>query len=367
MENIRILENNNSYLGFEYDKPSIQKYRIKNILDKIFRYNNLSDDLKSLRMTRKDFVLYLTLNDYIPIYKKDLCKCIKNEYKYINIYTMCSNKDNSYWRITKTEYDFANYLLNKGLTSKEKIISFIDLEKKQILEELIKKEEIQKIKQAEKEKIESFDKWILEQLKNYSDKKKINLQKVIFLDLNGRCNLSMRKLLVLIDNIDNPIAKLKLIDMLHNSNIASRKTFEYITGLNLPKTKKEMLLFFERITSDDFKETREYKPRKMLVDKNKKVFYINIDGNFYEALGEPFNICGLDLFITNYSKNEYEINEVKTGVKISQGFTKDEAICNFNNCIKNMGIKELNNRINELIDKYGMSPYYTEKDFKFNC
>lgn len=358
MNDIQILTQHSSYLGFTDNKYSLEKDKIENILDKEKNYMNLIEGEKSTIIARKDFILYLSLTGYIPLHKEMYNK----NYKPISIYTMTLENSDVFWEITKTEYNFAIYIQKNNLVLLDKVYEFLENEKK-ILEK-VKREKILNIEKQEtiKNKVEEdrnkFNDWILNESQIYADETKLYIQKIINLDLLGHYHPNVKKLLVLIDNIDNPLVREKLSQILNTNNFVSKKTFKYITGINLPKSNKEIKNLISNLGYKNFKNPIEYKPSKKLTDSTKKLCYYSINGKFYETLGESFDIDNINLFITYF--DYYSIVEIKTGVLISTGNTKEIAISNFKKNINDFGVENFNKKIEELINEYGLSPYCTQ-------
>lgn len=351
MKDTQILTQHSSYLGFTDNKPSLKKAKIESILNKEVIYKNLIESEKYTIIARKDFILYLSLRGYIPIHKEMYNK----NYKLVSVYTMRSENSNVFWKITKTEYNFAIYIQKNNLVLLDKVYELLQNEKK-ILEK-VEREKILNIKKQEaiKENRNKFDDWVLSESQIYSDETKLYIQKLINLDLLGYYYPSVKKLLVLIDNIDNPLAKEELSQILNTYSFVSKKTFKYITGISLPKSNKEIKNLISNLSYKNFKNPIEYKPSKKLTDSSKKIYYQNINGKFYEILGEPLDIDNINLFITD--SDYYSIFEVKTGILISTGSTKEIAISAFRKNINDFGVENFNKEIEKLINKYGLSPY----------
>ena len=92
-------EKENYCNGFTNRMNPMQKQKIYDILNKKYRYDG------NIR-TRKENTLVYLKNGYNPEVKTFYNK---NKESYV------FNKDNTYLEITKTEYDYATYLLNYGL------------------------------------------------------------------------------------------------------------------------------------------------------------------------------------------------------------------------------------------------------------
>jgi len=179
--------------------------------------------------------------------------------------------------INKTCYDFANYLIDTGLTTFEAVQQQISNEK---IANEIAVQEAARIKEEQETAMENeakaeanYKNWLNEAVEKYgmsvSGNEKILILTEIFQHLaNGFHNRAIR-LLVLIDNIDNPRCRRDIIFCLYNDNVASIKTFEHITGIKLAKTYKERKAQLETITQADYGKPKQYKPRKDLARHKK--------------------------------------------------------------------------------------------------
>ncbi len=85
---INILDKHSSYLGFTYNKPVSMKRKIKRILDKNFRYYDIPKEHLFVITSRKNFILFLTMNNYIPKFIEEKRYTKGNELKKIITYTM---------------------------------------------------------------------------------------------------------------------------------------------------------------------------------------------------------------------------------------------------------------------------------------
>jgi hypothetical protein len=249
-----------SYLGFTDQKTPMQKARAEAALDKPVRFEG---DL----CAKKDFIFRLILSGYNP--KGELVGGQFNvrTYELLNPkmeYRMQRDGESSYYAINKTAYDFACYLLAQNLSSEESAKHFIGAEQERLsrerqeLEAQVQRdmEEEQLARQAEK----AFAAWLQEQAAAYSNQDLMGLMKSVFMSLVG-VSAPNAELLVLIENIDNPMCKQELISRLHNGNPASRKTFECVTGLNLPKTMKGTKSFLSAVSAADYRDATPFKMR----------------------------------------------------------------------------------------------------------
>lgn len=366
-----------NYLGFTDGRKEPGKTRIEDTLDKPCCYNGKSLELgdNNITLKRKEFITRLIQLEYTPKVEKNVITYNKRTYeenKPKTIYSMeRKEKDDitSSWTITKTEYDFALYLIENNLTTEEQVRSYIQKEDEQLAQEEQARLEEEKRLQEEKERQEQekkqFDKWLLSEAIDYKDEAKIKLINDIFLHTVGNeASVNSYKLLVMIDNFDNPKCKEKITSWLHNDNVASIKTFEHITGLRLPRTNKKRLDYINSITSKDFKNMIEFKPRKKSQSKKKlEEFYKGMhtkEGLKYtKCLAEPIIKHGIEMFIKK-EENIYNLSSAECGMILSSGHTKKECLGNLDDVIEKRGIDNVKKIIAEVVEKHGLSPRYEQ-------
>lgn len=359
----------NTYFGFTDNLKPMQKAKVENTLNSLIRYNGSI-------LTEKEFVyIKLSLENAIPeqvenyqYYKKngELSKP-KTDYR-LNFIDPKHNVE-CYSEINKTLYEFACYLLENDFLNEQKVLEYITEEEnrfqaaKQIELERQQKEQEER-ERREQERI-NFKNWLTEQANNYNNTEKLELQKEIFLNEVGTYNTNAIKLLVLIDNFDDPQCKDELREWLAYYNTASLKTFFHITGINLGHTDKAIQERLNNITSKDFQGMIKFKPRKQKEERIEKeiiteTFYIMIPSpspHFEEVTGEAIQKHGLNLFIRE-SNGKYLLSECKSGMLVCSGGTKKEVFDNLKRIIDQYTLEGINKRLNELIDKYGISPKY---------
>lgn len=111
-------ERENLY-GFDDGKTPMQRGKLlKTLLKEFMYYDYKEDGTRTVKtQSRKDFVIHQLKKGYKPSHEKNVKMYSKRAecgYKLIpNYYTLKLN--NSSWDITKTEYDFANYVKEKGI------------------------------------------------------------------------------------------------------------------------------------------------------------------------------------------------------------------------------------------------------------
>lgn len=355
----------NTYLGFTNKFSPMQKTRIENVLDNVKRYDGVIK-------TNKQFIYDELLNGCIPeinenyvTYNRRTGENTKPKTVYI-----IKSKDNSFWTVEKTLHDFAVYIIENNFLDEVKVNTFITAEQDKIENEKRLKEEQETKEKEERERKEKekvdFENWLNIETLNYNDEVKLNLLKEIFLGELGQFGGNSIKLLVLIDNFDNPMCKDAIKSWLGYYNTTSLKVFFHITGIRLGTTDKEIQVRLDNITSKDFTGMIPYKKRAEQKEKEEVeqvIFFKRMRNNeFEECMGEHIKKYGLDLFVSvNRTTGYYTITEGKTGCGVGQGNSKKEAFEQFNNYINRVGIEALNKNIQETIDRNGISPKYREK------
>lgn len=361
-----------NYLGFTDEKKEPGKTRIEDTLDKSYYYNGKSlefGDNKRIILKRKEFIVRVIQLGYTPEIMKNVITYNKRTgepNKPKTEYRMSS--EDSSWTITKTEHDFALYLIENNLTTKEQVNLYIKKEDEQLAQEeqarLEEEKRLQEEKERQKQEEKEFNEWLLSEAINYQDESKIKLMNEIFLHTIGNeASVNSLKLLVMIDNFDNPKCKEKIISWLHNDNIASIKTFEHITGLKLPRTNNKRLEYLNSITSKDFKGQIEFKPRKKSQGKKLEVFYKGMhtkEGLKYtKCLAEPIIKHGIEMFIRK-EESIYNLSSAECGMILTRGYTKKECLDNLDDVIEKRGIDNVKKIIAEVVEKHGLSPRYEQ-------
>lgn len=348
----------NFYYGFLDNKKPLETGKIEKVMDKCFLYDGKA-------LTRKQFIEQCILNNSYVKYEQNVRKWTKNDIKIVpNYYSIHHPGKDYYNEITKTEYDYASYLIDNGYNNKEKMMEYEVIETKRVQEEeeRIKQEKEkaeQERKNKEQEKIQ-FDTWLWEQAQNYPENEKYNILKEIFLSEIGDFYQRSAILLVLIDNIENQNCRDKLKEWLHNGNQASKKVFFHVTGIKLPTTYKETINVLDNVTKNDFTGIVPYVKRKDKEEPEQTTFYrLTRDQGYVEARGEYIKKYDFDLYISKSESGLYSITEGQTGLLISQTCkTKAEAMASVKTTIEKMGIEKVKEFINNSIERNGISPLY---------
>ncbi|BAO04961.1 uncharacterized protein CBO05P1_242 [Clostridium botulinum B str. Osaka05] len=353
----------NTYLGYTNNLKvkSMQKAKIEKNLDNFIR----SDKIMYIQ---KDFILNRIKEGFEPCivenysyYSKRLDGMTKPKTDY-----RLTNKEGTYYTINKTLYKFGKYIIDNNFIDDTIRESFIleEQQEKAQQKQLQKEKELQEQheKELKEKQKQEFKKWIMKEIENYNNIDKLNLAKEIFSHENGRYLESvLKKLLIFIENINNPLCKEELISWLHIGNKASKKVFYHITGIKLPITNKETTSLLEKLNSNDYIGMIEYKPRKTpQQQKELKTFYKMIripEPHFEESLGEELKKYGLTMYLTK-TNNNYSLTEVKSGCDITGGKTKIETLNNLKNFVNKYGIDRVKNMIEEQIKQNGLSPLF---------
>ncbi len=361
----------NSYLGFTDSMQPMKKARTENTLDKKYRYDGIVMTCKQhiLNILKAD--AYGKIDPAYSYYSTKTHEMTKPKTDY-QIYFITQDQEHNvevYNSVTKTEYDFFIYLQSQGFSDDNKVRSYLNHEAAQAEET-----ERQEKAQAEKERAaqeqreaeaKTFNKWLENQIANYSNNENLSIARQIFLDtVNCADDHQLKKLLILIDNIGNPKCKNQLMEWLAYYNKASKAVFYHITGIKLPSTDRETFALLDSLTGAEYQSAVPYKAVQKGTESNKKpveTFYI-IDGSkqFKAVLGEAITICNLDLFIRK-EKNQYLLSESRTGVLMASGKTRTEAINGVKTIVERNGIEQVNKILNRYIEQFGISPKFQEQ------
>jgi len=359
-----------TYLGFTNNLKPMQKLRAEKTLDNLIRHNGNV-------ITNKEFILIKLQEGLIPSIEEDYSyysRKLQGDTKPKTDYRL-KDQDGSFYHITKTEYNYALYLLENNFLDKQKVKEFIIAENNRLLQSAQdefnhKQQEKERKETLEREKQE-FELWLIEQAENYNNNDKLDVTKSIFLDVQGQYNeLMLCKLLVLIENIENQMCKDMLKSWLHNHNTISKKVFYHMTGIKLPSTDKGTMPFLDSLSTADYQGIISYTKKQSKVDKIKKevitdTFYKLIrkpEPHYEEVIGIPISKYGLDMFITQDANGIYSISEAKSGLLIVNASTKNELMKRLKDVIEQYGVEKVNQMIQEQIDRggIGISPKYRD-------
>lgn len=360
----------NSYLGFTDSMQPMKKVRTENILDKKYRY---SDDVMTCKQHILNVLQIGAWAKFDPVYSYYSTKTHEKTKprKDYQIHFITQDQEHNvevYNSVTKTEYDFFIYLQSQGFSDDNKVQSYLEHEAAQA-EEVERQEKAQsEKKKAAQQQIEAFHEWLENQIGNYSNNEKLSIARQIFFDtVNCADDHQLKKLLILIENIDNSFCKDQLMEWLAYHNKASKAVFYHVTGIKLPSTDRETFALLDSLASADYKGIVSYKTIQKdaePIEKPVETFYI-IDGSkqFKAVQGEAVKACGFDMFIRKV-KDQYLLSESRTGVLMSNGKTRTEALNGVKTIIERNGIEQVNKILNKYIEQFGMSPRFQEQQSK---
>ena len=342
-----------TYLGFTDNLKPMQKVRAEKTLDNLIRHNGNV-------ITNKEFILIKLQEGLKPRIEEDYSyysRKLQGDTKPKTDYRL-KDQDGSFYHITKTEYDYANYLLENNFLDEQKVKEFVVAENNRLLQiaqdELNHKQQEKERKETLEREKQEFDNWLNEQAENYNNNDKFDITKSIFLDVQGQYNeLMLCKFLVLIENIDNPMCKDMLKSWLHTHNTTSKKVFYHMTGIKLPSTDKGAMPLLDNLSTTNFQGIVPYIKKQLNVTKvNKEVitdtFYKLIrkpEPHYEEVIGTPISKYGLDMFITQDANGVYNISEAKSGLLITNASTKTELMKKLKDTIEQYGVEKVNQMI----------------------
>ena len=349
-----------SFLGFTDKKIPMQKAKIETALDKPVQYEGAI-------CPKKDFIFRLLLSGHKPVEKLNNGRFNLRTYEKLEDkmeYRMQVDGENCYYEVNKTEHDFACYLLAQDLTSEDTAREYMEAER-----ERLERERQESDEQLQRELTENlaaeqtkrdFKLWLEDQATAYSNQERMDLMRTVFINLVGVSN-PRTDLLVLIENIDKPICRDKLISWLHSGNKASRKTFECVTGLKLPKTAKETKAFLSSLSATDYKAPVPFKMRRTATKTPEEPFYILSRDGFKEVMGEPLVKYGVTWFIHN-AANLYRITEARSGILAASGKTRQKALDELKGAVGRLTVAGVEQSVQDSIASHGISPRYRDTE-----
>jgi len=364
-----------TYLGFTDTLTPLQKSKVESTLDTQIKYNNII-------MTKKQFIYNKLQEGYIPVIEENVSWYSRKLQDYTKPKTeyRLENQKGSYNDITKTEYNYATYLVENDFLDVVKAKQYIDAEQNHLIqlaqEEFDRKQQEKQHKELLQQQKQEFNNWLSEQAENYSDNAKLDIAKSIFLDCQGDYNeVYQCKLLVLIDNIDNPMCIDRLKNSLYSHNKTSKKVFYHVTGVRLPATDKGTMDILDGLTLSSYQGIIPYKKKQSKANNNEQsatpksqiteTFYKSIrkpSPHYEECTGIPLNKYGLDMFITQYSDGTYQLSEAKSGMLMIDADTKKKLMDKLKDIINQHGVEKINRLIQDNIDSngIGISPKYKD-------
>lgn len=274
------------YCGFCNGKTPMQQGRIASQLEKRVRWKDNSgkvrvtseEEFVANRILREGYTPDVIIEEYGYHYESGWYgreKVWGKLEKPKTIYTLSSKKDNTYNEINKTVWGFARYISERFATI-EDFSKEIENEQDRIraAEEEAKRKEQEAIEAEEKaaREKEEFERYCTDEIIKLANTKIYDVAAEVFkkeygeedfykYQLNGFFHKGKREfvegvcrnmiLYICAREIDNPLAKDRLIRWLYNDNKASIKMFEAYSGVKMPKTYKKRVALIERLTSKD--------------------------------------------------------------------------------------------------------------------
>jgi hypothetical protein len=345
-------------LGYGKELNEMRKAKLNKTLDKYYRYNGsilhsyefiINRILESARLEIQENYSYYSAK--LEGYTKP-----KTLYKLVD-------EDSSYSEVSKTEYDFAEWLVNNNIVTPEKIREFELIEDNRSKEierleaERVEKELQEKLRKEQEEK--EFIEWFNNSYINYDNAERIELAKTIYENEIEQSNIDLcKKVLFLIENIDNKGCRKDLMSRLRNHNPASRKVFYHVTGIRLPQTDKATIELLQNISIKDFKSSIKYNVKVKEEPKEMIKFYMRTKEETKLVEGEDFkNKFDLQLYLTHDSEKGYLIVEAKTGMTVIGGYNnKAELIKQFKDRVNESLAIRLKEQIEYLVKEKGELP-----------
>lgn len=360
-----MIETDRFYFGFTDNIKEPWKTKVENMLSKLCRDDNKIYNVVDYLCMRLLDGCYLEKEEGYTYMKRD------GEYsKPKNLYKFYEPEGRMYTELNKTQYDFVEYLINNGLDTEQAMKKAIAdhkvyMEEQKRLQEENERAALAKAEQERKE-IERVKTLLAEDMECLPEME-TEIIDDIFLDVYGMEKKWNYNLLPLIHYYDIPYCKNQIKERLHNGNKASIKIFECVTGLKLPKGYKERMAYLESITSSDFKEPVEYKPRKKAEQKEKDIqevyiaFHNKDHSEWRKVIAECFTKYGIDFFILR-DNDEWKISVKRVGLLIAKGKTRLEAMENLKVNIDKMGNAEqmIENARKTIEKSAGVNPLYKE-------
>ena len=351
------------YLGYTDGIKEPRKTKVENELSRCYSYKGNIYNAVEFLCTKLLEGCYLEKEENYTKLKRN-----GERTKPKTLYMFFDKDERRYFEMNKTQYDFVQYLIDKGLNTEGKILAY-DKSDTEHFKALQKAEEEEKARQEEEkrrseEEKEKFKEWMFLESENIPQFQK-DIIDSIFIAIYGQENSWNYSLAVCINNYNNPLCKEEVISRLHNDNKASIKIFECLTGLKLPKGYKERVAYLEGLTVSDFKEAVDYKPRKKAEKREevqKEEFYILL-GNFTwnKVLAEPIKKYGIDMFIW-CDNGTWKLSHAEVGMCITTGRNKTECMQKLKTTIDNKGIDAFNQLVENnkqmIFNRAGKNPRY---------
>lgn len=383
-----------TYFGFTDNKKPMQAAKIEKTLDKLWRFDGEV-------MAMKKYVFLKLQEGSKPGYEENYSYYSKrlNDYTKPKTLYKLMHEDDCYTEITKTAYEYANYLLKNNLTDEDNASQFIINETKEKEEkEKLEREKEQKKReeqeaQREKEEMERKEALAKKRKKWFEIGEKVvsNFESNPIMEVLDNNWKEIKSIYVDEEKevfYDNMIQK--FTEMLGNESYCAYWLKFYINNENnqdlykndytlrnnpMRKLEKEILFkAFSNVSVEDKDttitakvkavfENREYKGGK--APKQHKFYYVKKDpetmtSTFVEAYGQKIIIDNIECYVRK-EDGKYIVTEAKTGLSIG-GFNsnKNKAISIAKELIKK-NREKMEQFINKQIERNGVSPLFQEQ------
>lgn len=259
----------NSLLGFEKTLTPMQAGRAEKTLHKLFNTDSLGV------VTEKELIFRRITESGAKPKKEENYQYLKRNRElskpktlYMLFFTSsyhAGEKHDVFNEISKTGYDFANYLINNNLTDLVTLEAYLigEIEAEQDEERKAKEAEEQVKKQAEQEvkKKQDYESWINREIESFDNGDLLEKACNVFgskmpegFNVN---EYQVKRLITLLDNIDHPMALDELKSRLHSHNKGSKAVVSFITGAMLPSTDKGTMSILDGLHEKRIQEKKD--------------------------------------------------------------------------------------------------------------
>ena len=258
---------NYSFLGFTDNMKPLQKAKVEKHLNSLISYNDTV-------LTQKDWIFQLVQNGYTPKLEENYSYYSRKKEGYTkpkNLYMLA--KEDSFYEVSKTSYEFAKYLIENGFIDIEKAKRYIEQERQQREElERLKREQEEKEKREreERERIrkEKEEKERLEKIKQWTEIGKKYMTEEIKNIITSSIEKHWKEIKLIFPNTDKKDFTKNFIDkftqFLGNKEFIKSNVhylmFDDINKNNLNnKVMKDIYIKLFKLTDKDDKRTVTYK------------------------------------------------------------------------------------------------------------
>lgn len=371
-----MLKLNNSFLGFTDNMKPLQKAKVEKHLNSLISYNDTV-------LAQKDWIFQLLQNGYTPKLEENYSYYSRKKDGYTkpkNLYML--DKDDSFYEVSKTSYEFAKYLIENGFTDIEKAKRYIEQERQQREElERLKREQEERERKKKEEQArirrEKEERERQEKIKQWTEIGKKYMTEEVKNIITASIEKRWKEIELIFPNTDKKDFTKNFIDkftqFIGNKEFTKSNAhylmFDDINTNNLyNKIMKDIYISLFKLTDKDDKRTvtakikafydgREYKQKEC----KKEIFYIRTKQGFEKREGEKLIIDNLTCFLHVNEEKIYQLIEAKTGMKITTGASKKEVIEKAKQLIEK-NKSNIDNVIQKVINQYGLSPLYRDNE-----